>query len=251
METLFKALADENRRRILDALRELDGQTLVQLGSVLPHMTRFGVMKHIKVLEDALLITSEKIGRFKYHYLNPLPIHEVLNRWIAPFLKPLTDNLLSIKKLAEGEIAMSQNRPLHRFVTIIQAPVEKVWQAITDPKVTKQYFFSTEVVSEFVVDAAISYRSPDGNNAIEGKILVIEAGKRLVHTFAKEWDDENSEPASRVTYELEAMGSATKLTLIHDNFHAETKTFNEVGSGWPIIFSGMKTLLETGRPLEM
>ena len=81
MDAIFKALNDPARRALLDSLREQDGQSLSDLEEVLA-MTRFGVMKHLKVLEDANLIVTRKVGRFKYHYLNAVPLQEVIDRWI-------------------------------------------------------------------------------------------------------------------------------------------------------------------------
>ena len=88
MDAIFKALSDPTRRALLDRLRDKGGQTLTELEAGLA-MTRFGVMKHLKVLEDARLVVTRKSGRFKYHYLNALPIQEVADRWMAPYAKPL------------------------------------------------------------------------------------------------------------------------------------------------------------------
>ena len=79
MDTIFKALADPARRTLLDSLRTKDGQSLQDLEAQLD-MTRFGVMKHLAVLEDAKLIVTRKEGRFKYHYLNALPLQQAIDR---------------------------------------------------------------------------------------------------------------------------------------------------------------------------
>jgi DNA-binding transcriptional ArsR family regulator len=102
VDDVFKALADEGRRALLDALRESDGQTLNELCEVLPDMTRFGVMKHLRVLEDAHLVATERSGRSKHHYLNPVPIREIHDRWIAPYREPLVVGLLALRDRAEG-----------------------------------------------------------------------------------------------------------------------------------------------------
>ena len=88
MDEVFKALADEGRRALLDALRGRDGQTLGELCEVLPEMTRFGVMKHLRVLEEAHLVVTERSGRSKLHYLNPVPIREIHDRWISRYAEP-------------------------------------------------------------------------------------------------------------------------------------------------------------------
>lgn len=102
MNTVFKALADDGRRALLDALRERDGQSVNELCEVLPNMTRFGVMKHLRVLEDAHLVLTERSGRSKHHYLNPIPIREIHDRWIAPYREPLAVGLLNLRDRAEG-----------------------------------------------------------------------------------------------------------------------------------------------------
>src|SRR3954452_6302463 len=82
-EPVFKALADTSRRLLLDSLFARDGQTLGELCARLPGMTRFGVMKHLRVLEAANIVTARKVGREKLHYLNPVPIRLIYDRWIG------------------------------------------------------------------------------------------------------------------------------------------------------------------------
>jgi DNA-binding transcriptional ArsR family regulator len=102
VDDVFKALADDGRRALLDALRERDGQQLSQLCEVLPDMTRFGVMKHLRVLEEAHLVVTERVGRSKLHYLNPVPIREIHDRWISNYAEPLVVGLLALRDRAEG-----------------------------------------------------------------------------------------------------------------------------------------------------
>ena len=101
VDEVFKALADEGRRALLDALRSRDGQTLNELCEVLPDMTRFGVMKHLRVLEDAHLVVTERSGRSKLHYLNPVPIREIHDRWISQYAEPFVTGLLALRDQAE------------------------------------------------------------------------------------------------------------------------------------------------------
>ena len=103
MDEVFKALADDGRRALLDALRERDGQTLGELCSVLPEMTRFGVMKHLAVLEQAHLVVSERAGRSKLHYLNPVPIREIHDRWISNYAEPFVTGLLELRQQAQSQ----------------------------------------------------------------------------------------------------------------------------------------------------
>ena len=103
MDEVFKALADEGRRALLDALRDRDGQTLNELCGVLPDITRFGVMKHLHVLEEAHLVVTERSGRSKLHYLNPVPIREIHDRWISRYAEPFVTGMLALRDQLETD----------------------------------------------------------------------------------------------------------------------------------------------------
>ena len=96
-DAVFKALADSTRRDLLDALFEIDGQTLGQLAARHPQLTRFGVMKHLTVLETAGLVVAERVGREKRHYLNPVPIAQIAGRWISRYARPFTTAMVGLK----------------------------------------------------------------------------------------------------------------------------------------------------------
>jgi DNA-binding transcriptional ArsR family regulator len=100
MDAVFKALADPTRRQLLDELYERDGQTLTELEARLP-MTRFGVMKHLKVLEEAHLVATRKRGREKLHFLNPVPIQLVHDRWVSKYAEPWAATLTGLKRELE------------------------------------------------------------------------------------------------------------------------------------------------------
>ena len=102
MDAVFKALADPTRRSLLDELFVRDGQTLTELDARLP-MTRFGVMKHLKVLEQAGLVTTRRSGREKFHHLNPVPIRLIYDRWVSKYAEPLAITISSIKRELEEE----------------------------------------------------------------------------------------------------------------------------------------------------
>jgi DNA-binding transcriptional ArsR family regulator len=102
MDEVFKALADPTRRSLLDELYEQDGQSLSALERRLP-MTRFGVMKHLKVLEEANLVTTRKRGREKLHFLNPVPIRLVHDRWVSKYAEPWAATLTGLKRQIEEE----------------------------------------------------------------------------------------------------------------------------------------------------
>ncbi|MFI5143367.1 MAG: ArsR/SmtB family transcription factor [Thermoanaerobaculales bacterium] len=101
VDAVFKALADPTRRRLLDSLRARSGQTLGELCTNLD-MTRQGVTQHLRRLEDANLVTTIRRGREKLHYLNPVPIHEIYERWIEQFERQPLAALHALKKRAEG-----------------------------------------------------------------------------------------------------------------------------------------------------
>jgi DNA-binding transcriptional ArsR family regulator len=102
IDEVFKALADPSRRKLLDALHEQDGQTLSALEGKLP-MSRFGVMKHLKVLEEAGLVTTQKRGREKLHFLNAVPIQEIQDRWVSKYAESWTAPLTRLKRDLEKE----------------------------------------------------------------------------------------------------------------------------------------------------
>src|SRR5258707_14784405 len=100
-DAVFKALADSSRRLLLDLLFERDGRTLTELDAEL-EMTRFGVMKHLKVLEEAGLVVAQKRGREKLHFLNPVPIRQIHDRWIDKYTERQVSALLDLKSDLEG-----------------------------------------------------------------------------------------------------------------------------------------------------
>lgn len=100
---VFKALADDGRRALLDALFRRDGQTLGDLCTVLPDMSRFGVMKHLVVLEAAGLVVTHKVGRAKHHFLNPVPIQQIHDRWMSKYAQPFTKAMTDLQRHLEQE----------------------------------------------------------------------------------------------------------------------------------------------------
>jgi DNA-binding transcriptional ArsR family regulator len=104
-DAVFKALSDRARRVLLDALRADDGQTLGELCRLLPEMTRFGVMKHLAVLEQAGLVVTQRVGRSKFHYLNPVPIREIHDRWITKYAQPVAAAMVGLRARLEDRTA--------------------------------------------------------------------------------------------------------------------------------------------------
>jgi DNA-binding transcriptional ArsR family regulator/uncharacterized protein YndB with AHSA1/START domain len=245
VDEVFRALADPNRRLLLDRLFERDGQSLEELQGHLP-MSRFGVMKHLRVLEEAGLVTTRRAGRKKLHYLNPVPIRLVHDRWISRYSEPIVAQLSALKaRLEEPQMGV----PRHVYEIFIKTTPERLWRAITDPADTRLYYFGTEVQSDWKTGSKLVYID-HGEVSLDCKILEIDPAHRLVHSFKALYNPEgaNDRP-SRVTWEIERMGDACRLTLIHDDFDGETATYKDVEHGWSQILSGLKTLIETGQPL--
>jgi uncharacterized protein YndB with AHSA1/START domain/DNA-binding transcriptional ArsR family regulator len=251
MDAVFRALSDPHRRRVLDLLRGRDGQTLSELEAEFPEFTRFGLMKHLKTLEDASLIATRKVGRFKYHYLNPVPLQEIADRWISSFAVPWARSLSQLKWTLEGEHAAMDAKPKYVFTTIIRTTPEALWEALINPEMTQLYFPRCRIETTGKPGSKFDRVAPDGTVVITGELLEAQPLKRLVVTFAAQWDPAVQKDApSRVTYEIEQQGECCKLTLLHDDFDGETVTYKLVGGGWPVALSGIKTLLETGKPLN-
>jgi len=248
VEKVFKALADGTRRKLLDALRRRDGQTLTELEQRFA-MTRFGVMKHLRILEDAGLVVTRKVGREKLHYLNTVPIRSIHDRWISLYAEPWAAALAGLKDQLE---ATMESKPKHVFQNWIRTTPEALWKAIIDPELTRKYFYGTVVQTDWKVGSPIAYIDTDGAHALDGKVVEVVPNRRLVVTFEMTHNEKaNDDPPSRVVWEIEPQGELCKLVVTHDGFEAETETYRSVGSGWPYILSGLKTLLETGQPMAV
>lgn len=140
-------------------------------------------------------------------------------------------------------------KPKLEYQAYIRTTPDRLWEAITSPEQTTRYFYGLAVVSDWKPGSSLKHVTPDGTSTtIEGRVLEVEPQRKLVHTFATTGV---SDAPTRVTWEIEPMGSVTLLTLTHDDFDAETPTYRSVARGWNPVVSGLKTLLETGQPLEI
>ncbi|MBV7257933.1 SRPBCC domain-containing protein [Pacificimonas sp. WHA3] len=248
MGNLFKALSDETRRALLDLLRRRDGQTLSELVDATPGMTRFGVMKHLKQLEAAHLITSRKIGRARHHYLNAARLQTMVDRWIAPFGRPAARTMSDLKTLVEEKSNMSEAPPALVYELIIKTTPADLWDAMTNPERTPVYYFGSRIDTELQVGAKIAYRMPDGSRLTSGKILELVPEKKLSMSQIAMWEEGlETDPPTRETWTIEELeGGLCKLTVVHDGFDTKTATYTSAADGWPMILSGLKTYLETG-----
>jgi uncharacterized protein YndB with AHSA1/START domain/DNA-binding transcriptional ArsR family regulator len=243
MDEVFKALADPTRRSLLDELFKHDGQTLSALEERLP-MTRFGVMKHLKVLEEAGLVTTKRRGREKLHFLNPVPIRLVHDRWVSKYAEPWAAGLSRLKHDIEEDVMEKV------FEIYIKTTPERLWEAITDGELRRKYTFGVGVSSNWEPGSRYEAVHPGAGIAIsEGENLEVDPPRRLVQSMTALWSDEvKSEGASRVTWEIEPVGSSCRLTVTHDELRDGAN--GELYGGWPMILSGLKTLLETGELLD-
>jgi uncharacterized protein YndB with AHSA1/START domain len=241
VDAVFKALADPTRRRLLDELFRQDGQTLIALEEHFP-MTRFGVMKHLKQLEAAGLVVTKRRGREKLHFLNPVPIRLVHDRWVSKYAEPWAAGLSGLKH----ELEQTMEKV---FEIYIRTTPERLWDAITDPAIRAKYNFGAGAQSDWKPGSPIELRVPEPRLLLgDGEVLEADPPRRLVHTMRALWSDEvKGEGFSRVTWEIEQIADSCRLTLTHDQLREEAN--NELYGGWPMILSGLKTWLETGELL--
>ncbi len=242
MDLVFKALADPTRRDLLDQLFKQDGQTLSRLEQR-PAMTRFGVMKHLKVLEEAGLIVARRRGREKLHFLNPVPIRLVHDRWVSKYAEPW------VSTLSELKLELEENSMEKIFEIYIKTTPERLWEAITSSEMRQKYIFGVGVTSDWTPGSRYEAVHPDAPGILsEGENLEVDPPRKLVQSFTALWgDDVKGEGTSRVTWEIEAVADSCRLTVTHDQLPEDANS--QLYGGWPMILSGLKTLLETGGTL--
>ncbi|MBF6556289.1 MAG: SRPBCC domain-containing protein [Acidimicrobiales bacterium] len=241
MDAVFRALADPTRRSLLDELFKQDGQTLGALEERFS-MTRFGVMKHLRLLEEAGLVVTKRRGRLKLHFLNPVPIRLIHDRWVSKYTEPWAAALSDLKTRLET--------PMEKvFEIYIRTTPERLWEAIVDPEIRSKYNFGAGVESDWKVGSSVLMGSPKAGGLLgEGEVLEVEPPRRLVHTLVALWSDEvKREGASRVTWEIEPVADSCRLIVTHDELREGANP--ELYGGWPMILSGLKTWLETGQLL--
>jgi uncharacterized protein YndB with AHSA1/START domain len=241
VDDVFKALADPTRRSLLDELFREDGQTLSALEQRF-EMTRFGVMKHLKQLEQAGLVVSRRRGREKLHFLNPVPIRLVHDRWVSKYAEPWAATLSALKKQLE--------EPMEKvFEIYIKTTPERLWEAIVDPQIRSNYNFGARQTSDWKKGSRYEMTAPSAPGLLqEGIILEVDPPRRLVQSMVALWsDDVKSEGTSRVTWEIERVGDSCRLTVTHDDLREGANA--ELYGGWPMVLSGLKTWLETGELL--
>ncbi len=137
------------------------------------------------------------------------------------------------------------------YVTYIRTTEEKLWSALTDPEFTRRFWCGTSHESNWKPGSSWRVMIPDGRGADSGEIVEIEPYRRIVLKWRNEFrPDLREEGYSRLTYELEKMGESVRLTIVHEMDQPDSKLIQAVSSGWPLILASLKSMLETGEPLE-
>jgi len=238
---VFRALADPTRRSLLDELFREDGQTLGALAGRF-EMTRFGVMKHLAQLEEAGLVVTRRRGREKLHFLNPVPIRLVHDRWVSKYAEPWATGLSDLKHRLES--------PMEKvFEIYIRTTPERLWEAITDEETRTKFNFGARVSSDWTAGSRYELSAADGGvPLVEGDNLEVDPPRRLVQSASFLWSDEaKAEGTSRVTWEIEPVGDSCRLTVTHSEMREGAN--EEIYGGWPMVLSGLKTWIETGEVL--
>lgn len=264
IDDVFRALADPNRRRLLDSLNACSGQTLRELCADMD-MARQSVSKHLALLEAAQLVSTVRRGRKKLHYLNPAPINEISDRWIGQYDRDRVQALSDLKRALEDH---TMDKPSFLYTTYIRTTPERLWQALTDPAFTERYW-GAAFDSDWKAGSTITVRQW-GLTIADPQQVVLESEpyRRLAytwHTFTPEWrqmardrvgfNEEfleriAAEPRSKVLFEIADLeGGLVKLTVVHDDFEPGSEVLETISQGWPHILSNLKTLLETGQTL--
>jgi uncharacterized protein YndB with AHSA1/START domain/DNA-binding transcriptional ArsR family regulator len=238
---VFRALADPTRRQLLDRLHERNGQTLGELCGSLS-MARQSASQHLAVLEAANLISTTWHGREKLHHLNPVPLHEIQERWIDKFEDPRLRALSAVRHRAEEQAMTS--RPDYVYVTYIRATPEQVWHALTDADLTAR-FWGHRNVSDWQPGSTWQHVRTDGSGIadITGTVVDTRPPERLVVTFPG--SAEQVEKPSQVTFTIEPYQDIVRLTVRHVDLPTEADV-EAISAGWPAVLANLKSLLETG-----
>jgi DNA-binding transcriptional ArsR family regulator/uncharacterized protein YndB with AHSA1/START domain len=238
MDKIFKAISDPSRRALLDALLHRDGQTLSALEKHLD-MTRFGVMKHIKVLTAAGLIQTQKKGRFKYHSLTPLALFDALDTWLDPMrIHSSVRDFMTLKPhLAEA--ALPDHTPDFEISYTLKSATKRVWQALTDPaEIPHYHFIAGQVLRQ---RTRLTHHASDGTTLLETIDQSVDPKRRLKQSFRPLWRGETS--ASLVVFTLEDTGGQTRLTIAHDKLNTSDTT---MPAAWAQYVTNLDAFLTHG-----
>ena len=241
MDAVFKALADPTRRELLDELFREDGQTLGALERRFD-MSRFGVAKHLRILEEAGLVVARRRGREKLHFLNPVPIRLLHDRWVSKYAEPWAAGLSDLKSRLES--------PMEKIFEIyIKTTPERLWEAITNSEIRSKYQFGNTIETDWTPGGSFTMNNVKAGAPLgEGENLEVDPPRRLVQTMRALWgEDVKAEGTSKITWDIEQVGDSCRLTVTHSDLREGAN--EQLYGGWPMILSGLKTWLETGERL--
>ena len=241
MNAVFRALADPTRRALLDSLFDHDGQTLTSLTAA-HDMTRIAVAKHLRILEEAGLVVTTRSGREKHHFLNVMPIRLVHDRWVTKYTAGWAAGLSDLKTNLEATMEKV-------FEIYIRTTPERLWHAITDPEIRAKFQFGATVESAWTTGSTYTTTHPRAERQLNhGENIVVDPPHRLVQSLVTTWsDDVEAQGTTRVTWEIEPVGDSCRLIVTHDQLRDDAPP--ALYGGWPMILSGLKTWLETGKVL--
>jgi DNA-binding transcriptional ArsR family regulator/uncharacterized protein YndB with AHSA1/START domain len=260
-DAVFRALADRSRRQLLDMLNARNGQSLRELCAGLA-MARQSVSKHLAVLEGANLVSTVRHGREKLHYLNPIPINDIAERWINHYDRQRVDALSDLRRALE-ETPM--DKPKFVYTTFIRTTPEQLWKGLTDPAFTRRYW-NMDFETDWQVGSPMTWNQGPVRLVDPGQVVLeSDPFRRLAyswhlvtpelaahHGFSDEFlAKTSSERRSRVAFEIEPVGAMVKLTVVHDDFDDGSLVAEMVSQGWPQVLSSLKSMLETGEPLPI
>jgi uncharacterized protein YndB with AHSA1/START domain/DNA-binding transcriptional ArsR family regulator len=260
-DEVFRALADPSRRRLLDMLNAHNGQTLRELCAGLD-MARQSVSKHLAVLESANLVSTVRRGREKLHYLNAEPINAIADRWINQYDRRRVQLFADLKTVLEAE-NMSDTDFV--YTTYIKTTPERLWQALTDPRFTKQYW-GVHFESDWKAGSELIWHQGDVAIAGPGQVVLeYDPYRRLAYTWhhitpefatAVNLDDDRyqrarREPLSAARFELEPVGEQVKLTVVHSGFEPGSAIREMVSEGWVQLISDLKSFVESTPDLRL
>ena len=248
MDAIFEALNDPTPRQLRNALRARDGQTLAELENRL-EMTRFGVMKHLRLLEEAGLVVSVKRGRFKHHSLNAVPLQEVIDRWIEPFLaRPAARALLSLKSDLERTSPIRDTADMPVFVQQTFIPLQpgrapgRAHKGQPDGRLSRRLLPRR---GRRRPGGETRFLRADGTTMLTQKTLRTERRSLVETSFEPAWGGDGT--PSRVAFRVKAEGAFCKLTTEHDDLPEAQAGVHERWARWA---SSLKSRLETGEPLR-
>lgn len=244
MDKIFKALNDPARRALLDSLRAQDGQSLSQLEDQLA-MSRFGVMKHLKVLEEADLVIARRQGRFKIHHLNPMPLQELRDRWVAPFLQPKAEALSDLKTRLEWQNAMGH--PDVMLQTAIRCTQEALWAALTQAdQIARYHVMSRTVDGNLRLGQVTRHLAPDGTELLRYTTTATQPQTRIAMTLTPHFLGRDATP-SQLSYEITSQGATCWLKIAQYQIAPGQ-------DGWALLWASLaaalKSYLETGTAMQ-